>query len=224
MTGLDQIYECKEKQMKNKFVLLTVLLTLALFSAACAAQEATNQPAEVTANPTVPTEERTATEAAGEVEMTPTSALEEATATQGAAETAPTASAEDSPATQDAGGAAGGIPQTGPGDAGVPDDLQEVIRVLQAAGATVEVGDEVQQDFVSATGRIIVIDGEEVRFFTYPSAEELELQASQLANQGDPESEPRFYKLGSMLVFYAGRDPGVRDLLEDVLGAHEAGQ
>jgi hypothetical protein len=102
--------------------------------------------------------------------------------------------------------------------------MQEVIRVLQTAGATVEVGDEVEQDAVTAIGRIVMIDGEEVRFFTYPSAEELEIQASQLESNPDPERETQFYKLGNMLVFYAGRDPGIRDLLEDVLGAHSAGQ
>jgi len=157
--------------------------------------------------------------------MTPTGAVEEATSTQeaGEVEMTPNITTENHTPAAEADGTAG-IPQTGFGDAGIPDDLNEVIRVLNATGVMVEVGDEVQQDSVTAAGRILVIDGEDVRFFTYGSAEELEVQASQLADDGDPEREPRFYKLGNMLVFYAGRDPGVRDLLEDVLGAQAAGQ
>ena len=126
------------------------------------------------------------------------------------------------PATE-AGGSAG-IPQTGPGDAGVPDDLDEVIRVLIETGATVELGDVVEQEGVSLPGHILMINGEEVQIFTYESAEKLEAQASQLADTDDPEDEPHFYKLGNMLVRYVGSDPGMRDLLEDVLGAQAAGQ
>jgi hypothetical protein len=207
--------------MKYKFVIVMILL--ALYSASCAAQDATSPPEEVTSVPTVAPEETTATGTAGEAEMTPTGAGEGATPAQATAENGLTPTADGNTSTQESGGAAG-IPQTGPGDAGIPDNLQEAIRVLETAGATVAVGEAVQQDSVTANGRIVMINGEEVRFFSYPSAEELELEASQLAASTDPESEPRYYTMGSMLVFYGGRDPGVRDLLEDVLGAQEAGQ
>ena len=54
-----------------------------------------------------------------------------------------------------------------------------------------------------------------VEFYTYDSAEHAEAQAFFVADLGNPEDEPQFDKLGSMLV---------RDLLEDVLGATAAGQ
>lgn len=135
----------------------------------------------------------------------------------------PTVATDDGTAPEGASGTAV-IPETGPGDAGVPDDINELIRVLRETGATVELGEAVEQESLSVPGQIITINGEEVRIFTYASAEELEAQASQLANLDDPEGEPHFYQLGNMLVQYAGRDTGVRDLLEDVLGAQAAGQ
>lgn len=194
--------------MKNKFVLLNILLVLALFSAACAAQEATQTSGAVTALPSsapsstpgssAPTDET------GEAAITPTGAAATAAPAQGTEEGAL-------------------IPQTGPGDAGLPDDLDEVMRVLNETGATLELGDAVQQDYLSVPGQILTINGEEVEIYAYNSAEDVEIQISQLP-QNDPESEPHFYRLGSMLVRYAGADPAVRDLLENVLGASAAGQ
>jgi hypothetical protein len=212
--------------MKDKLVLLTILLALAVLSAACAAQQSTEAPGEVTEAPTVSTDNSTATEDAGATVPTPTGAQEGSTSVPGTEETGttPTASADSATPAEDASGAAG-IPQTGPGDAGVPDDLDEVMRVLRTAGVTVDLGDPIEAaDFSTVPGQILFIDGEEVEIYTYTSAEELEADASRLARQDDPEGEPDFYKLGNMLVRYIGENTLVRDLLEDVLGAQAAGQ
>jgi hypothetical protein len=184
--------------MRNKSALFTVLLALALLSVACAAQDVTDVPAGSTAMPTTDS-----TTGVGDPSTTPTVAADSSTPAQGAGGTAV-------------------IPQTGGGNVGAPDDLDELIRVLRTAGATVELGDEVTQDFLSVSGQIIRINGEEVQIFIYNSAELLETQASQIPDDGNAENEPHFYKLGNMLVRYVGRDPGVRDLLEDVLGARAA--
>jgi hypothetical protein len=215
---------CKEKEMKTKTMIVTVLLAFVLFSAGCAAQDATNQPGEVTSVPTVTTNSGVATEAAGETAITPTGAVEEAT-TQGAeqTDTTPSVSTEDGTPAAEASGTAG-IPQTGLGAVGLPDDIDEVMRVLVETGATLELGEAVENETLSVPGQILRINGEDVQIFTYDSVEELEAQASQVADEGDPEDEPHFYKLGNMLVRYVGSDPGVRDLLEDVLGAQVAGQ
>ncbi|HEX2990660.1 MAG TPA: hypothetical protein VHO49_08265 [Anaerolineales bacterium] len=206
--------------MVKKFTLWTVLLVLSLFSAACAAQDTTNQEGDGTAVPVVTSDGSTATETS----MTSTSTVEEVPPTQeaGDAGTTPTVSAEGA-VTPEAGGTAL-IPQTGLGEAGVPDNLDELIRVVRATGASVDLGEAVELETVSIPGQTLLINGEEVQVFTYGSAEDLEAQASQLADEQDPESEPHFYKLGTMLVRYAGNDTLVRDLLEDVLGAQAAGQ
>ena len=204
--------------MRNKYFLFTVLLTLAVLSAACSAGNTTNEPGAPTALPT-------ATGQAAEAVTTPTVAVASSTPEQGTAETGatPTASADSDTPAPEAGGTPG-IPQTGPGNAGLPDDLDEVIRVLRTAGVTAHLGDRVQADFVSVPGQILLINNEEVEIYTFHSVEELEAQASQLADQNDPEDEPQFYTMGNMLVRYAGSDPLVRDLLEDMLGAQAAGQ
>ena len=47
------------------------------------------------------------------------------------------------------------------------------MRVLRETGATVELGDPVEEDRLSVPGQIIRINGEEVQIFTYNSVEEL---------------------------------------------------
>jgi hypothetical protein len=206
--------------MKRKSISLTILLALALFSAACAAPDTTTQEGNSTALPVVSTQDTGGTEAT----VASTAAAVEATATQNVGETAaPTLAAQDTTPEPGTAGTAV-IPQTGPGDAGLPDNLDEAIRVLRTAGATVNIGEVVEVEQVSLPGQTILIDGEEVQVFTFSSAEEVETLSSQLKDDRDPEEEPHFYKLGSMLVRYVGRNPEVRDLLEDVLGAQAAGQ
>ena len=205
--------------MVKKFTLWTVLLVLSLFSAACAAQDTTTQEGDVTAAPVVTSDGSMATETS----ITPTGAVEEMPTQEAGDSAATPTSSADGAVTPEAGGTAV-IPQTGLGEAGVPDDLDELIRVVRTTGASVNLGEAVELETVSIPGQALLINGEEVQVFTFESAEELEVQASQLADEQDPESEPHFYKLGTMLVRYAGNDTLVRDLLEDVLGAQAAGQ
>lgn len=219
--------------MKNKYILIMALLTLTLFSAACAAQDATNEPAVTTAISTISADDDGTPVGTSEAALTPTGAVNGATPAQGTAETSttPTVSADGTTPTEGAAGTAI-IPQTGSGVAGTPDDLDEIMRSIRETGATVEFGDTVQHDFFSVAGQTIRINGEDVQFFIYDSAEQLEAQASQVADDGGSigttmvtwEDQPHFYKLGNMLVLYVGRDPEVRDLLEDVLGAQFAGR
>ena len=205
--------------MVKKLTLWTVLLVLSLFSAACTAQDTTTQEGDVTAAPVVTSDGSMATETS----ITPTGAVEEMPTQEAGDSAATPTSSADGAVTPEAGGTAV-IPQTGLGEAGVPDDLDELIRVVRTTGASVNLGEAVELETVSIPGQALVINGEEVQVFTFESAEELEVQASQLADEQDPESEPHFYKLGTMLVRYAGNDTLVRDLLEDVLGAQAAGQ
>jgi hypothetical protein len=186
--------------MKRELVFGTTLLAIMLLSAACVAQGGTSEPGPVTAEPTLSGVGSAATDEAGETAMIPT------------------LSADGGAPAQEAGGTAA-IPQ-----AGLPDDLDDMIQVLSESGATLELGDEVQQAGLAVSGQILRINGEEVQIFTFSSAEEMEVQASQLADDGNSEDETDYYKLGSMLVYYAGTDTTVRDLLEDVLGARAAGE
>ncbi len=162
--------------MKNKLMILTILLALVL--AACRAETATSEPAQTT-------EESTMTEEAG---------------------------------------ATAGVTQTGPGESGVSEDLDDVMRVLLETGATAQLADPVESDVLSAPGQIVLINDEEVEFYTYASAEEAAAQAPLVADLTNPEGEPQFYRLGNMIVRYVGSNDVVHDLLENVLGAQAAGQ
>jgi hypothetical protein len=130
---------------------------------------------------------------------------------------------DESAATAEAGGTAG-IPQTGPENAGVPATLDEVLDVLRTNGATVNIADAVESDVLSVAGQIVHINNEEVEFYTYEAEEAVAEQASLVADLTTPQGEPQFYRLGNMLVRYVGSDPGLRSLLEDVLGAQAARQ
>lgn len=153
-------------------------------------------------------------------------APQEAPAGPGEATALPTESANGVNTSEGQGAAEGTavIPETGPQVAGVPDTLDEVITILVAAGASVDLGGKVEIDPVPFPGQSLLINGEEVQIFTYESLEELEVKAAELANDGNPEDEPNYYRMGNMLVRYVGNDPGLRDLLENVLGAQAAGR
>jgi len=209
--------------MKTKFTLLIALLLLSVLAAACAGQNTTNEPGDMTAVSTMVTEEAAATGTQAPDETAATSTEEATSAPAEGEDQTSTASAEEETPAAETGGTPG-IPQTGPGDAGLPDDLDEVIRVLRTAGINVAVADPVESDVLSAPGQIVLINNEEVEFYTYETAEQAESQASLVADLNGPEEEPQFYKLGNMLVRYVGNDTLVRDLLEDVLGAQVAGQ
>jgi hypothetical protein len=123
--------------MKNKYVLIMALLALTLLSAACAAQDATNEPGVVTAISTVPAAGDVTPEGTSETALTPTGTVDGATPAQGTTETSmtPTGSADGTTPTEGAAGTAI-IPQTGSGVAGTPDDLDEIMRSIRETGAT----------------------------------------------------------------------------------------
>ena len=111
-------------------------------------------------------------------------------------------------------------------------DQASLIAALEAAGATVEVGDLVEQAFFSPVGQIIKVKGADVQVFEYESAAAMESEASQVASDGGSigtsmvtwMDTPHFYKVGRIMVLYVGSDSTILSLLEDVLGSQFAGQ
>lgn len=111
-------------------------------------------------------------------------------------------------------------------------DLDSLMEALRAAGATVEPGDTVEQPFFTASGHVIKINGADLQVFVYDTAEAMEAEAAQVAEDGGSVGTnmvawigpPHFYKLGSMIMLYVGEDQTVLDLLNKVLGPQFAGQ
>ena len=114
----------------------------------------------------------------------------------------------------------------------VVEDQATLIAALKAAGATVEVGDSITQDFFRPEGHIIKVNGADVQVFEYESAAAMENEASQVAPDGGSigtsmvswMDAPHFYKTGRIIALYVGGDQTILDLLNMVLGPQFAGQ
>jgi hypothetical protein len=111
------------------------------------------------------------------------------------------------------------------------EDAASLAAALEAAGATVEIGDPISQPFFSVPGNIIKVNGADVQLFEYESSEAMELESSQIAPDGSSNATtmitwidtPHFYKAGKIMVLYIGSDTTVLDLLEGALGPQFAG-
>jgi hypothetical protein len=96
----------------------------------------------------------------------------------------------------------------------------------------VEIIGEVDQPFLSVTGTMIQVQGEDVQVFEYSSAAELQAQAGSISRDGTAVGtrkihwigSPHFFKRDRVLVLYVGDDRKVLKLLEAVLGQQFAGQ
>lgn len=112
------------------------------------------------------------------------------------------------------------------------EDKESFVSALEAAGATVEAGEAVSQDFFSPEGSIIKVNGGDVQVFEYESAETMETEASQVSPDGGSVGTdmvmwmdtPHFYKAGRIIILYVGSDAAVLDLLQGALGPQFAGR
>lgn len=103
---------------------------------------------------------------------------------------------------------------------------------LRATGASVAIVGEVDQPFLSVTGTMFKVQGEDVQVFEYSSATELEAQAKLISRDGTTVGttkihwigSPHFFKQERVLVLYVGDDRNVLKSLEAVLGRQFAGQ
>ena len=114
----------------------------------------------------------------------------------------------------------------------VVEDQAGLIAALQAAGATVEVGDPISQDFFGPEGNILKVNGADVQVFEYESADAMENESSQVAPDGGSigtsmvswMDAPHFHKTGRIIALYVGSDQTILDVLEMVIGPQFAGQ
>lgn len=123
------------------------------------------------------------------------------------------------------------VPETAEPQAPTIDDLDSLMEALRSAGASIEAGEDVEQPFFTAIGKILKVNGADVQVFVYDTAEAMEADAAQVAEDGGSIGSsmvtwmgpPHFYKLGRMIVLYVGDDQTVKTLLEGVLGPQFAG-
>jgi hypothetical protein len=111
-------------------------------------------------------------------------------------------------------------------------DEASLVKVLQEAGATVETGDSITQEFFTPEGQTLKVNGTDLQVFEYESAEAMEKEASQVAPDGGSIGTsmvtwidtPHFYKAGRIIVLYLGNDQAILDLLKKALRPQFAGQ
>ena len=111
-------------------------------------------------------------------------------------------------------------------------DYASLIDSLRAGGVSVEPEGEVDQPFLSVTGTMIKLHGEDVQVFQYPNAAAAEAQAARVSRDGSAVGTtkihwigpPHFYKQGRLLVLYIGDEDKVLKALEAVLGRQFAGK
>ncbi len=127
--------------------------------------------------------------------------------------------------------ACGSLPGAGASPAGI-EDQASLIEALRVSGATIELGEPVDQIFFTVRGQIIRVNGADVQVFEYESAEAMQADAAQVAPDGGSIgtsmitwiSTPHFYQAGRILVLYVGDDPAIIELLEGALGPQFAGR
>jgi len=111
-------------------------------------------------------------------------------------------------------------------------DRASLLNILQAAGAKVETGDSITQEFFTPEGQTVKVNGADLQVFEYENSEAMEKEASQVAPDGGSIGTsmvtwidaPHFYKAGRIIVLYLGNDKAVLDLLNKVVGPQFAGQ
>jgi len=111
------------------------------------------------------------------------------------------------------------------------EDQASLLAALKAAGATLEVGDSITQDFFSVEGQTVKVNGADLQVFEYENAQAMEKDASQVAPDGGSIGTsmvtwidtPHFYKAGRIIVLYLGNDQTILGLLNNVIGAQFAG-
>ena len=122
--------------------------------------------------------------------------------------------------------------QPQPSTRGAVTDYPSLIKSLRAAGAGATATGDVEQPFLSIKGMMVKVHGEDVQVFQYPSAAEMEAQATPISRDGMAVGTrkifwvgaPHFFKQGRLLVLYVGDNDKVLKALEAALGRQFAGQ
>lgn len=114
-----------------------------------------------------------------------------------------------------------------PEDRGQVQDQASLIDALRAVGATVTIGDAIEQPFVQVAGTQVSVNGADVQVFEY--ADEAAARADTaaiadtLAGKGRTMvswvASPHAYQAGRIIVLYVGDDLNTLQLLQEALGA-----
>jgi hypothetical protein len=111
-------------------------------------------------------------------------------------------------------------------------DFDSLVKSLRAAKIPVEREEEVEQPFFSVKAKVILLYGDPVQIFEYPSSARADAEATLVSSNGRTVgtakplwiAPPHFYKKDKLLVLYLGRNEKVLQALEAQLGRQFAGE
>jgi hypothetical protein len=106
-------------------------------------------------------------------------------------------------------------------------DQASLIDALRATGATVTIGDAIEQPFVQMAGTQVSVNGADVQVFEYADEAAARADAAAiadtLAGKGTTMvswvASPHAYQAGRVIVLYVGDDTNTLQLLQGALGA-----
>lgn len=109
--------------------------------------------------------------------------------------------------------------------------FDSLVKSLRAGKIPVEREGEVEQPFFSVKAKVILLYGDPVQIFEYPSSARADAEAALVSTNGrtvgtaKPHwiAPPHFYKKDKLLVLYLGRNEKVLQALEARLGRQFAG-
>lgn len=104
-------------------------------------------------------------------------------------------------------------------------DTSGLVAALEAAGATVEMGDRIEQPFFEVQGQALTVNGQSVEVFEWADEAGREAVSSTITPEGqfgttmvEWTGKPHFWASGKIIALYVGEDAATVELLTDVLG------
>lgn len=111
-------------------------------------------------------------------------------------------------------------------------DYVSLIDSLRGQAAAVEPKGDTSQPFLSGSGYMVSVNGQNVQVFEYPNSKSARADADKISSDGSTIGNsmvswvdtPHFYKKERVIVIYIGRDAKTLDLLTKTLGSQFAGR
>ncbi|HEU5100030.1 MAG TPA: hypothetical protein VFU22_13470 [Roseiflexaceae bacterium] len=114
---------------------------------------------------------------------------------------------------------------------GPVNDQVSLLDALRNAGANVQLGDTVEQPFLSVSGTLLTVNGADVQVFEFADTATAKDAVGQLGPDGNPPTmmiewvaPPHFYQAGRIVALYVGEDQAITEALTQAMGAQLAGR
>jgi hypothetical protein len=105
-------------------------------------------------------------------------------------------------------------------------DFNSPVTAQQNAGVTIE------QPFFTVLRQTLKVNGQESQVYVFDTPQAMESATAQVAADGSSNGtttpswtdDPHFYKAGSLLIVYVGKDQKILDILSEAFGPQFAGR